>query len=406
MTIATTLRGLVAIAGIAVATIGVSQGLSTKLASPDLHFVSYTLPQGKITLITPNDVLAGDTITGTVVAEPKGKNAAEKEKNEGILQGYVISAGEAKAKPGQALTFAVPILGVKMILDCFDPKGKPVGSQPIPIQPRNPFIPQNYELPEFVQPGKPIVIEGDFNGDGLDTVLKVGGDMVPIIAESPRGAVALCPVDLTIGSQSFGLSEKGMKIEDKVRCVSIELYCETTLLRGQSTSVRVTVRGLEGYDEVAVLEIKNATPNVVRMSHEGVPIEMKMLELAPFGDSETARTLSRFSLTGTGQGSFEIACQLTSNKCGAQTHQMFIVGPSKGKDKDGYHVEWKEVCYLGTCYLRKGHAGAHKYSWKKCADHKEIPHKETFAKKEDRDARHDEVEKDRDKRKAANGFEG
>jgi hypothetical protein len=202
------------------------------------------------------------------------------------------------------------------------------------------------------------------------------------------------------------LNENGTEVKESIPCVSVEMYSETTLVQGQSTPMRLRIRGMQGYNKSSFLEIFNATPNVVRMSHEGISTEMKMLELMPFGAAENERTLSGLALTATGLGTFEISCRLAGNACGAQTHEFFIVGPSKRHDKDGYHVEWTEVCYLGTCHLRKGHAGAHKYSWKKCGDHKEVPHKETFKNKEDRDARHDEVEKDRDKRKAANGFGG
>jgi len=55
-------------------------------------------PQGKIKVNLPDDMAAGDTITGTVEVEPNGKNDAERTQNEGELNGYVIEVGGQKTK--------------------------------------------------------------------------------------------------------------------------------------------------------------------------------------------------------------------------------------------------------------------------------------------------------------------
>src|ERR1700674_3454685 len=57
---------------------------------------TFTTPSAKITVTLPDDIAAGDTISGTVVAEPAGKNDAEKQHNAAELTGYVIEVGDKK----------------------------------------------------------------------------------------------------------------------------------------------------------------------------------------------------------------------------------------------------------------------------------------------------------------------
>ncbi|HEY6236971.1 MAG TPA: hypothetical protein VIW69_17850, partial [Candidatus Elarobacter sp.] len=52
---------------------------------------------------------AGDTITGTVVAEPAGGSDVQRAANETVLNGYVVDAGANKAQVARrAITFVNP----------------------------------------------------------------------------------------------------------------------------------------------------------------------------------------------------------------------------------------------------------------------------------------------------------
>src|SRR5712691_960765 len=55
-----------------------------------LTVVTFTVDRGKIIVYLPDDMRAGDTISGTVLAEPKGSTPDEKAKNQTELQGYVV----------------------------------------------------------------------------------------------------------------------------------------------------------------------------------------------------------------------------------------------------------------------------------------------------------------------------
>ena len=51
-----------------------------------LRTATFDLPRGKIRVNLPDDMMAGDTISGTVIAEPKGSTEEERQ-----LQRYVCS---------------------------------------------------------------------------------------------------------------------------------------------------------------------------------------------------------------------------------------------------------------------------------------------------------------------------
>ena len=50
--------------------------------------------EGTVSVNLPDDVAAGDTISGTVIAEPKGATKDEQAKNEDTLNGYVVEVAK------------------------------------------------------------------------------------------------------------------------------------------------------------------------------------------------------------------------------------------------------------------------------------------------------------------------
>src|SRR5262245_35952019 len=55
-----------------------------------LYITTFTTPRGVIYVNLPDDMAAGDTISGTVTAEPAGKNDAERAQNLAELKRYVL----------------------------------------------------------------------------------------------------------------------------------------------------------------------------------------------------------------------------------------------------------------------------------------------------------------------------
>ncbi len=70
---------------------------STTETNWGLHTTTFTTAEGKIKVNFPDDMAAGDTISGTVIAEPAGTTLEERERNSDELNGYVVEV-EAEDK--------------------------------------------------------------------------------------------------------------------------------------------------------------------------------------------------------------------------------------------------------------------------------------------------------------------
>jgi hypothetical protein len=67
-------------------------------SSSGLRTVTLATPRGDIKVSLPDDIRAGDTISGTVVAEPKGKDEKERGSNFDRLEGYFVEIANRSAK--------------------------------------------------------------------------------------------------------------------------------------------------------------------------------------------------------------------------------------------------------------------------------------------------------------------
>lgn len=236
-----------------------AQQAPTLTESGPLKIVTISEPQGKVHIYLPSDMVAGDTISGTVVPEPTGRNQAEIEKNSGVLEGLVLDIGRAKVpvKDGQ---FS---LDVPVSLSVGDGKSQSVEVKPESLQLR-PWMPM-FEAPKVVQVFRPFVVSGPFDGNHTDTKVTIGGEPAPVLAESPRGAVVAPPSDPSPGS-TVRVTEGTESSEFKVRIIAINLSAPSTqLVRGQSTPIKLEVMGLDGLNEPLPIRITNRTPSVIEI---------------------------------------------------------------------------------------------------------------------------------------------
>src|SRR6266849_3214893 len=87
-----------------------SKDSSTVETANGLTVVTFPLAPGNIIVKLPDDMMAGDTISGTVIEEPKGSNAQEKEKNKSTLDGLFIDLEGTKVPANQArFTWTPPV---------------------------------------------------------------------------------------------------------------------------------------------------------------------------------------------------------------------------------------------------------------------------------------------------------
>ena len=217
--------------------------------------------QGRVIVRLPADIRAGDTISGTVLVEPAGATQEERTANAAQLNGYVIEA-EGRRNPvsdGKVLISIAQAGGMVPLL-LRDGAGNPVNVMGIAATPSDaPVMPQN--VPPAAQAGLPLGIHGTFDGNAANTNVTINGQPVQIIAESPRQAVIDCPPDQT-GPAQIVVTDQGIPVSARTNLIGIALQApRTTLMRGEKTTVTVTVTGLQGLQQPVHVALQ-ASPSV------------------------------------------------------------------------------------------------------------------------------------------------
>ncbi len=229
---------------------------------------------GTVVVNLPEEIVAGDTFSGTVVAEPEGDNEKKKEKNRSALAGYVFELGEhARGAVGDGLLKldvpsardgAAPSTATLILREV--KKGKPgpeVGRIEIPVLPTAPEIP-DFRLPTITQQNVPLRVAGPFDGDLGSSVLQIGGvDALPL-AESPRGAIFRSPAGVS-GVAPITLHENGEPVaEGDVRNIGTNLSApKSRLAAGESTTLTTLVTGLDDLDEEIPLRLRFWPPAII-----------------------------------------------------------------------------------------------------------------------------------------------
>jgi len=134
---------------ISVAALG-KQNVSAKTTTDwGVRTTTINTPSGKLTVNMPDDAALGDTISGTVVAEPAGETVEERQANMDTLNGYVFDIPEIPSKtvvsepeetPGKegeskkVVTWDIPATVSGDIVDLIirDPKGNEVTKNGFP----------------------------------------------------------------------------------------------------------------------------------------------------------------------------------------------------------------------------------------------------------------------------------
>ena len=248
--------------------------------------------QGTVKVYLPDDIRAGDTISGTVVVDPKGKDATERARNEAEINELAVSFEMPPASEGRHIfdakiavsvgvkgfTFEVPSLDnfrtalgsvrasspVRLGITLSKPGGSQIlGSSNVSlIDLEPPLVPtpgmnalRNITIQGLSQAGKPTHISAALDGNFANTILRVGGLPVSVLVESPRGCVFESPAQ-PIGPVDVTLSEGGVERVGNYRNVQLRLTApRTTLKKGETTTLTVRVDGLQGITQTVPISI-------------------------------------------------------------------------------------------------------------------------------------------------------
>jgi hypothetical protein len=283
-----------------------------------LHTASFATQQGSVTVNLPDDLAAGDTISGTVVAEPAGPSQPEQAKNMDELNGYVVEIEQQKTSPKQERAkWLIPAAATAISLILRNRQGKEVGRVPIPVNPK-PLEPgRGYETPGVGQSGRPVEVKGRFDGDAGTTGVVIANRPAKILAESPRKVVAVASGEVIGTAQIEVKKRESIVARCTFRSVGVRLSAaKLALIRGETTTMTLTLLGLEGLSAPVTLRLINKSPWVIRMAGG----QAQTLVLSPGQVSGGAYTVTK-TLTGVRAGGFAINAivqrtSVASSTCG------------------------------------------------------------------------------------------
>ena len=302
-----------------------------------LTTTEFNLPQGKIKIYLPQDIRSGDQISGSIVAEPFGdkpktilKNAAELNKVTVQIDTKRYSPAEATPKPF-TFTATLPIKRVQI----FSGNNKLLhdvqtsGPGTAPYQPADNLAATPYCVPSHSLTGSPFQIKQIFDGDISNTKIFVGDNEATILAESPRSCIAAFP-EYYNGPQPVKVLEKGEnKCSGQSNAVRMDLSApKTNLRKGEKTTIRVTISGLDGIRDTAALTLKNITPGIVTM----LPSDIVVIFLSP--DSAGTGTFNRqFDIRSIATGDFVVQANLDLPDDYGQPAGQYDIPKTSGENK-------------------------------------------------------------------------
>jgi len=278
-----------------------------------------------VKVFLPDDMAAGDTISGTVLAEPKGSTEEERAKNQDTLNGTVIEIGDQKIPA----TKGVFKLSIPTGPNCADNSKKwcvnvtvtdststrPSVFTPVSILPQQSpatrqsvITPGDYSLPAIGQQGRALEIRGPFDGDFANTSLnwtatgdtENGSGEFKLLAESPRKAVFRSPTSAK-GPLEVNFKEGNVETKSALRLLAIGLSApKTQLTKGESTTMTVMVSGLAGLEQSVSLHLVK----IGTVSMEGGDVQTFLIP--PTGVLPNGTFMTTRKLTGQQTGGFSV----------------------------------------------------------------------------------------------------
>ena len=285
---------------------------SSSETSNGLRTVTLTAPRGNVFVYLPEVIVAGDTISGTVSTQPKGKDEQEKKQNADRLDNYRIKIVDETMtlKEGWRKAVHVPEGAKTAEVTLSDEQGKELAKAFIALfrlaelsTAGNPYF------PPLGQSGRPYPITGVFDGNSANTTVKIRDANGNVIAESPRSIVVEIPKTV-VGPNNINVNDNGNATSGSFRALKIDLTApKTSLLKGESTELHVEVQGLQGITEPVRVQIQNQTPqniNITGGNTQNILINPSQVTTGGTFNWTTP-------VTGTGSGGFNITGTIPSS---------------------------------------------------------------------------------------------
>ena len=199
-------------------------------ADDDVNRFFFQTEHGRIITYLPNDIRAGDTISGAVYIEPNGADDAARRDNAARLSGYVVDVGGTQTRIADGVIRLTVAAAPGLIPVVLRNGPSAIGADNVMSGPA--LTAEVEALTPVVQAGEPLGVPGAFDGDLSNTQAQVGDATMEVVAESPRQVVVMCPPTST-GPVTINVNDGGRTVSVNTHVIGISLSApRTTLARG------------------------------------------------------------------------------------------------------------------------------------------------------------------------------
>ncbi len=249
--------------------------------------IIFDTSHGRITVTLPEEILAGDMISGTIKKEPKGENKSDIEANMSMLDKYSVEINNTtRVASDNNIKFTIPksSTGGVTYMILRSASGDEWARNYITYQNSSIDIKSfeapsrwEYQSPKIGRSTNPSVIKGPFDGNFGTTSIIIGNTSVRKIAESPRVFVFENPSN-PIGNIDLVLNERGVNVKRKYSNIKVVKVNDkgneatdsgSDILAGMNKSENGKVEKLE-VDKAKVGEAKTNKDNIAVAKNETV----------------------------------------------------------------------------------------------------------------------------------------
>ena len=247
---------------------GKGYGQDLPAAPQKLRTISVSTLSGEVVDVkVPNNIRPGDQITGSVVPQ----------KTSSTLQGAVVDVQDKKSDlKNKLFTFIAPAGLASIPFLIKDNAGKILGTTEIPINAsispqqsgmQKPSAPGNFTPNIFTQPGQPLTITGNFDGNAANTNISINNIPCEKIAESPSVTFILSPANLPPGQATIKIEEGGVSASMPIQVVTVNLSTDNPVMqRNGKATISIKIDGAENLDlekNHYQVELTNHSPGIV-----------------------------------------------------------------------------------------------------------------------------------------------
>jgi len=271
-----------------------------------MDLVTFVVPEGRVLVYLPGDIAPGDQISGNVIVIPKGSTVSEKKANLRRLmrEKVVFENNNMWVKQGSFL-WKIPAEGSSSSspLILINSQNIEVTRLAIPLLEKPGTPDERMDIPTVGQAGRPLLIRGKFDGDFSTTMVKIDQQSIPLIAESPRQALAYPPNGL-LGSTDISIEKNGITASAEYRSVGVLFSAgKMTLYKGEKTKVKMLVKGLKGIEKPLQIDVTNLTPDIVTAK----PVNFVVM---PKSVSESGNVMVAMTLESIKTGTFNLSASV------------------------------------------------------------------------------------------------